>query len=313
MRNKWVLLIIACLVLSSASTASAAMTLKQVGLSPFYKPPLQSEADLRTLVKTRASELKAGFAKAGYPELYTAFMEQFPTVSIEKTTVQPGETMRWMLFKKRGKGPVAVARDVTWGGVAPLDVYGFSITKNGEKYEFVVPGKCGNVALKGVEMIPPAVKPSPPPPSPKSVEKPMTVVPKKGGFIADIGYARQIDPGNYLFARVGYEYPLADKVYVLGMIGGYGHVEGEDGDSAFIADAMLEYRWTRFSIGLGGGYWSGDGGKMDVIADLGCRLSLDENSLLGKTSLFLEARSPSDKIDSIRDDGQVGLGLRFRF
>jgi len=312
LKSKWALLLIACLVLTNASAASAAMTLKRVGISPFYKPPLKSEADLRTLVKTRGPELKTGFAKAGNPELYPAFMEQFPTVPIEATTVKPGETMKWMLFKKKGKGPVRVAKDVTWGGKAPLNVYRFYITKDGKKYEFVVPGKCGNVALKGVEMLPPPAKTVPPPPPPPA-QKSMTAAPKKGGFIADVGYARQFDPGNYLFARVGYEYPLADKVYILGMIGGYGHVEGEDGESAFIADAILEYRWTRFFVGLGGGYWSGDGGKMDVIADLGYRLSLDENSLLGKTSLFLEARTPSDKIDSIRDDGQVGLGLRFTF
>ncbi len=309
-KSKWTMLLFACLVVSYASAASAAMTLRQVGISPFYKPPLKSEADLRTLVKTQDAELKTGFAKAGYPELYPAFMEQFPAASIEATTVRPGETMKWMLFKKKGKGPVKVAKDVTWGGKTPLAVYRFYITKDGKKYEFVVPGKCGNVALKDVAVIPPPAKPLPPPPP---VEKPVTVVPKKGGFLADVGYAYQIDPGNYLFARVGYEYPLTDKIYALGMIGGYGHVHGHDGEGAFIADAILEYRWTRMYVGLGGGYWSGNGGKMDVIADLGCRLSLDESSMLSKTSVFLEVRSPVDELDSFRDYGQMGVGLRYRF
>lgn len=309
-KSKWAVLLFACLVVSYASAASASMTLRQVGISPFYKPPLKSEADLRTLVKTRAAELKTGFAKAGYPELYPTFMEQFPTVPIEATTVKPGETMKWMLFKKKGNGPVKVAKDVTWGGKTSLAVYRFYITKDEKKYEFVVPGKCGNVALKDVAVIPPPAKPLPPPPP---VEKPVTVVPKKGGFLADVGYAHQFDPGNYVFGRVGYEYPLTDKIYVLGMIGGYGHVEGHDGEGAFIADAILEYRWTRLYVGLGGGYWSGDGGKMDVIADLGYRLSLDESSVLSKTSIFLEARSPVDELDSIRDNGQMGIGLRYKF
>ncbi len=311
-KNRCTLLLIACLVMSCipAFTASAAMTLKRVGISPFYKPPLKSEADLRRLVKTRGAELKAGFAKAGYPELFSPFMEQFPMVKIQSATVKPGETMQWMMFKKRGKGPVAVARDVTWGGAAPLDVFRFFITMGQKRYEFVVPGKCGNVALKDVEMLPPPPKPLPPPPPPP---KAVTVAPKKGGFLADIGYARQFDPANYLFGRVGYEYPLTDNLYVLGLIGGYGRFEGKHGESAFIADAIMEYRWTRFSVGVGGGYWSGDDGKLDLIADLGYRLSVDDHSILSKTSVFLELRSPSDRLDSIRDDGQLGLGLRYRF
>ncbi len=311
LKNRWMILLVMCFVAGYVSTASAAMTLKKVGISPFYKPPLTSEADLRTMVKTRGADLKTGFEKAGYPEVYPAFMEQFPTVPIEATTLQQGETVKWMLFKKNGKGMVKVAKDVTWGGKSPLQVYRFYVTYDGKKYEFVVPGKCGNLSLKGVEMLPPPAKPVPVVAPP--VKEPVTVAPKKGGLVVDAGYARQIDPGNYLFGRVGYEYPLANNVYILGLVGGYGHVEGEDGESAFVADALLEYRWTRISVGLGAGYWSGDGGNMDLIADLGYRLSLDENSLLGKTSLFMEVRTPSDKLDSIRDDGKVGLGLRFRF
>ncbi len=313
MRRKWVLAVMACLLLSYASTVSAAMTLRQVGISPFYKPPLKTEADLKQLVKTRASELKVGFAKAGQPELYSAFMQQFPTVDIEKTTVQPGETMQWMLFKKRGTGSVRVAKDVTWGGKAPLDVYRFSIDQDGKKYTFVVPGKCGNVALLDIKVIPPPPKPQPPPPPPpKTVEKPVTVVPQKGGFLVDIGYARQTDPGNYLFGRVGYGYPIANNLYIVGLIGSYGNLSG-DGDTAFIADAMLEYRWPIVYVGIGTGYWSAYGGKLDVMADLGFRLSTDESTFLSKTSIFVEGRSLVDKNRDAPRGGQLGLGVRFMF
>ena len=303
-------MIITCLVLSFASTASAAMTLKKVGISPFYRPPLKSEADLRTLVKTKGADLKAGFSKVGNAELYSAFEEQFPTVKIEAIKIQKGETMQWMLFKKKGKGPVAVAKDVTWGGKAPLDAYRFYIIKDQKRYEFVVPYECGNVALKDVT----AIASPPPPPVVPPPEKPVAVSPKKtGGFIVDAGISTIVDPRTFLFGRVGYEHPLTDNLYVMGLIGGFGRIGGDEGGSAFVADAILDYRWTRFSVGFGGGYWSADGGKFDLIADLGFRLGEDSNTFLGKSTLFLELRSAADEMDEMRDRGRLGMGLRYRF
>jgi hypothetical protein len=310
LKNKMVLMIVTCLVLSFASTASAAMTLKKVGVSPFYRPPLKSEADLRTLVKTKGTDLKTGFSKAGNAELYSAFEEQFPTVKIEPIKIQKGETMQWMLFKKKGKGPVAVAKDVTWGGAAPLDAYRFYIIKDQKRYEIVVPYECGNVALKDVTAI---ASPTPPPVVPPP-EKPVAVAPKKtGGFIVDAGISTIVDPRTFLFGRVGYEYPLTDNLYVMGLIGGFGRIGGDEGGSAFVADAILDYRWTRFSVGFGGGYWSADGGKFDLIADLGFRLGEDSNTFLGKSTLFLELRSAADEMDEMRDRGRLGMGLRYRF
>jgi hypothetical protein len=308
-KNKLLLMFITCLVLCYASTASAAMTLKKVGISPFYRPPLKSEADLRALVKTKDADLKTGFAKAGNADLYPAFVEQFPTAKIEPIKIKTGETMQWMMFKKKGKGPVAVAKDVTWGGKAPLDAYRFYIIKDQKKYEIVVPYLCGNVALKDVAAIPP-----PPPPPPPVVVKPAPVVPKKvGGFLVDAGISTIIDPRTYLFGRVGYEYPLMDNLYVMGLIGGFGRTGGDDGGSAFVADVIFEYRIARFSVGLGAGYWSGDDGQLDIIADLGYRLGEDVSTFWGRTSLFFEARSAIDEMDHMRDEGRFGLGLRYRF
>jgi hypothetical protein len=310
-KNRFVLMLVTCLVLSYASTVSAAMTLRKVGESPFYRPPMRSDADLRTLVKTKGADLKTGFSKAGYPDLYTAFEEQFPTTKIESITIKPGETMQWMLFKKKGKGPVAIAKDVTWGGAAPLDVFRFYIIKDQKRYEFVVPYACGNVALKDITAT------APPPKmvvAPQPVEKAVVVAPKrKGGFLVDMGISQQIDPATYLFGRVGYEYPLMENLYVMGLIGGFGRVSGDNGGSAFVADVIVEYRWTRFSVGLGAGYWSGDDGQMDLIADLGYRLGEDTNTFWGKTTLFFEVRSAVDEMDKMRDEGRLGLGLRYRF
>lgn len=312
LKNKFLFLLITCLVLTYASAGSAAMTLKKTGISPFYRPALTSEADLRTLVKTRSADLKTGFAKAGDPDLYPAFAEQFPSAKIDSIKIMPGETMQWMLFKKKGKGPVAVAKDVTWGGAAPLDAFRFSIIKDQQRYEFVVPNDCGNVALKDVTAVESATEAvvAPPP-----VEKAVSVVEKKtgGGFLVDAGLAYTFDPETYAFGRVGYEVPLQKNLYLMGLVGIFGHLNGDNGDGAFVADALLEYRWTRFSVGFGGGYWSGDGGKMDLIADIEYRLSEDTNSMWSRTSLLLEGRSGVDELDNMRNKGRFGLGLRYRF
>ena len=105
-----------CLAVGIASSASAATTWRRLGTNPFTRPSLSSEADLRTLVKDRGVDLKTGFTKAGYPGLYPAFMEQFPTAKIDTVTVAPGDTFAWIVFKKKDTGRVAVLKDTTWRG-----------------------------------------------------------------------------------------------------------------------------------------------------------------------------------------------------
>lgn len=364
MLKRWLFLVlISCLVMGIASSATAATTWKRLGANPFYTPPLSSEADLKSLVKNRNADLKTGFTKAGYPELYPAFMEQFPTAGVETITVAPGETFEWIVFKKKATGRVAVLKDVTWKGAAPFNAYRFDIDKDGKRYGFVVPFACGNVALKNVSPVPPApvaapapvpappapvappppvvvAPPPPPPPAPVAPPVPAPVAPRPvvsapapapvapapvaappvpipvakphGGPVLDIGLSRQPDPANYLFARVGYELPVADKLYLVGLIGGSLRWMGNDGGSAFTADALLDYHWLdRVSLGLGAGYWSGNDGQLDLIADIGYRLSGPPEG--SNQSLFLEARLPVDELDNPNEFGRFGLGVRFRF
>ena len=97
------------------------------------------------------------------------------------------------------------------------------------------------------------VAPAPPPaPVPPPPAKP------HGGLLFDVGLARQPDPANYAFARVGYELPLFDKLYLMGLVGGSVRWMGNDGGSAFTADLLLDYHWLdKLSFGLGAGFWSG--------------------------------------------------------
>jgi hypothetical protein len=364
------MVLVGCLAVGLASTASAATTWKKLGVNPFYQPSLTSEADLKSLVKDRGADLKTGFAKAGYPDLYPAFMEQFPAAKIDTVKVAPGATFEWVLFKRKSGGKVAVLKDVTWKGAGPFDAYRFTIDKDGKRHEFVVPYACGNVALRDVGPIPPAPlavaapppaapvaaappppvapvaapapapaapKPAPPPaapapapvaprtaavaapvaaPAPAQVAVappvPPPVAGRKGGPLLDVGLSRQPDPANYVFARIGYEVPLSDKLYLVGLVGGYLRWMGNDGGSAFTVDAMLDYHWMdRFSVGAGAGYWSGNGGQVDLVADAGYLLWGSPDG--GNTSLFLEARLPVDELDGPNEFGRLGLGLRFRF
>ena len=150
MKRKLFLVLIVSLLGCYLSSAFAASTFKRVNVNPFYRPPLTSEADLRALVKSRNSQIRTGFAKAGDPNLYQEFSKQFPTATIDSIKVSPGETFKWMFFRKKGAGPVIVTKDVTWGGAGPLDAYRFYIDRKGKRYEFAVLNACGNFALKNV-------------------------------------------------------------------------------------------------------------------------------------------------------------------
>jgi hypothetical protein len=128
----------------------------------------------------------------------------------------------------------------------------------------------------------------------------------------DVGLSRQPDPANYLFARVGYELPLTGKLYLMGLVGGYVRWMGEDGGSAFTADAMLDYHWMdKISFGLGAGYWSGNDGQIDLLANLGLLVWGAPDSR--NSSVFFEARLPADELGDSDKFGRFGLGLRTRF
>ncbi|MCI5158622.1 MAG: hypothetical protein D3906_09325, partial [Candidatus Electrothrix sp. AUS1_2] len=143
------------LLLLSVCTAQAA-TLKVIGRHPFYKPPLKSMDDLKTMMQTHQTAIMEGLQKAGTPDLYTPLMQQFPQAQVHQMEYQPGETFEWMLFRPNGTGPVKAARNITWGGKAALSSYEFFVDSGEKRYVFSVPLFCGNLALK--EVLPIIVK-----------------------------------------------------------------------------------------------------------------------------------------------------------
>ncbi len=150
MKKQFVITLVACLAVSVSATVFAATTLHKLGKSPFHTPPLTSVEDLNSMVKTSADAIRKGFTKAGFPELYQSFTEQFPTADIDEIEVGKGEYLMWMLYRKNGKGAVRVAKDVTWAGTDPFKGYRLYVASNNKRYEIVIPFICGNFSLRGI-------------------------------------------------------------------------------------------------------------------------------------------------------------------
>jgi len=143
---------------------------------------------------------------------------------------------------------------------------------------------------------------------------------RRGHPLADVGFFRQFDPGNYVSLRIGYEYRLNESFSLVGLIGGFPKVQGNQGATAFTIDGLLNYRWaSRFFAGLGIGGWITGGdqdldaeeSQVELIADIGVRIYGDPEAF--NTSLYVEGRSAFDEFDDISKYGRFGIGLRFQF
>lgn len=395
MKKKLLLLMGVCLVMTFASSAFAAVTLKRLGNHPFHLPPMTTEAELRTMVEKNSEALQTGFTKAGNPELYTDFAAQFPNAKIESVQIAPGQRFEWMLFRKNGKNPVMAVKDITWGGDAAFDAFRFYIDKDQQRYEFIVPALCGNLSLMAVEALPVAATAENQSPvcnmtlsnseiscgqvitvdasgstdsdgtiaevvfqlldasntvvtekidkeapfiqeftipcesssytvkavvidnngaqsSPADCTQTVTVAKLRGGPVVDVGLAHQFDPASYVFARAGYEYPLTEKLTVMGLIGGFARFDGDDGDdAAFTADALLTYYFNdKLFMGGGVGLWAGEESDADLIVNMGYLVYEKPGAF--KTSIFVEGRCQADELIS-SNASRLGAGLRFQF
>lgn len=317
-----VLLQAALLLIFSACAAQAVtVPVNQVGRNPFYQPPLNSVNDLRYMMQTAQGDIRTGLYQAGYPELHQPLMAQFSQADIRQVDYRAGQTFIWMLAKDRRTGAVKVLQDMDLSGSGRLPAYEFSIYKDGMRYVFAVPFVCGNLALKEIT--------------------PVSSGGRMGGcfgfglgctplrFVADAGYLHMSDPADFLLLRAGIESPINDRLSLLAMVGGAPHLDGVDGTDAMLVDFLLQYDWFRFVlgnqwsdafVGVGlGGWISLDGdddledqdSDIDVIANIGARIAGRPDSF--NTSLFFEARSGVDELDTLGEYGRFGAGLRFRF
>jgi len=238
MKKKLLLLLGVCLVITCASSAFAAVTLKRLGTHPFYRPAMTSEADLRTMVKKNSADIQTGFAKAGNPELFPEFMAQFPTANVESIKVAPGEQFNWMLFRKKATGPVTVIKDVTWGGEAAFDAFRFSIDKDGQRYEFIVPAICGNLSLSNIGVVPEPIVSAPPVNQSPACSMTLSHTEIACGQVISVDASGSTDPEGTI-SEVGFTLLDADNQVVAEKI---------DKETPFIQEFTIPCESSRYTV-----------------------------------------------------------------
>lgn len=321
-------------LLLSVFAAHSALGITVLGNNPFHPDPLNGADEVRSVLLEKKADVNEGLGKAGSGELAEAFFAQLPAAQISQVQYYKGQAFEWMFYRKNGKGKVRIDKGVVWESDEPLKSYEFFIDYQGQRYTFAVPPICTNLALLGVEPVPAAVPPVAPPPQsagqsesgspgagsgPQVAQAPPAEAAEKIGFIADAGYMRLLDPGEFVFVRFGLEFPVNENFSITGMAGGAHKYEGMDGKNAFVADILANYNISRFFIAAGLGAWltSGDSeldsedSDLDLIFNLGARVFGEPEAF--NTSVFLEVRSAVDELDDFDLYGRVGAGLRFRF
>lgn len=160
-----------------AHGVNAATMINQFGRHPFHKPPLTSVQELRDMIRDNQVAIEDGFAKAGYPQLYGPFMDQYQTADVTEVTYAKGQSYKWMFFKSGKK--VKVVQDLVYNG-KDTKGYEFTIDVDGVRYLIGVPIVCGNIALLGESAAPAEVVAVNEPPRCKATFT------KKGPFCDDI-------------------------------------------------------------------------------------------------------------------------------
>jgi len=289
------------LVVSTAllsQTVNAQIILTRLGNHPFHQPSLNSISDLLNMVKENKNDIKEGFNKNGISEVFDDFIEILPNAEINKVKLINGTKFEWMLYRKKGVGPLLIAKDIIWINDIPIIAFQFHIDSNGRRYNFAVPLICSNISLRGITGIPvfsskpkkenivinpeikqpmgaesaftskPAyrVKPETETKAEKIAINPVkAAVPSAAtlglNFLTDFGYYHQFDPGGYLLARGGFEQKLNENLSTIGLIGVAQQIWGSSGKTALILDLLGEYQLSGSFIELGLGIWFTEGDK----------------------------------------------------
>ncbi len=328
MKIKAIVLGMICCFVIGTHTSHAATKLKKLGTYPFYKTTDLKAKDIYPILMKYQKVIKTGFINAGAVALFEPFMAQVKSTAPEPIEVQPGETLLWMMFKKRNK-PI-IMKDVIWAGKKPFQAFRVTVRHKDSDYEFVFPSICFNISLKSISDVP---APAPPPPPKETVKpaeepekqpapvvtqpKPVPVVaeqqPKKGFFVGDAGLYKQPDPATFAFFRIGYMHKFNDKVGLTGLVGFAPLLEGCEDNPAILADAIFTYDLaSKFFLGAGVGIWhTSFKTRADLLLEAGYYLTKEFKG--PNFALFFEARSAFDQMDDIADYGRFGGGLRIYY
>ncbi len=204
MKKRMIFLVAALFFFSIVGSVYAAThELKRLGVSPLYKAKNLKAGDIYPIFLKIQKEVKEGFIRAGALAVYFPFMEQLKSAKIKAIQVKPGETLKWMIFKKRKR--VRVLQDVKWAGKDPFKAYQYIVRYKNKIYEFIIPVICFNIALKNVSEVPaPPARMAPPPPPNKDPICSLTVSPVEvlTGEMITLDASNSSDPdGKIVSAR----------------------------------------------------------------------------------------------------------------
>jgi hypothetical protein len=150
-------------------------------------------------------------------------------------------------------------------------------------------------------------------PTPPAKEPEPKVSAQKGFFVGDVGMLGRFDVSAFGLLRVGYRYKFHEKFALTGLVGAAPLFDGDNDESAFLADAILTYYpVSNFFMGAGVGLWAGSSNsKADLILEIGIPINQAPESL--NFELFLEGRSAFDQMGDWTKYGRWGGGLRILF
>ncbi|MCP5053631.1 MAG: hypothetical protein GY940_41070 [bacterium] len=146
--RKTIVLFAALLMVFSAGTFAKQKKIKRVNVAPLMKLEkggISSADQLKNFVEEYAERIRTGFDKAGYSNLFSAFMNQIKSAEISEKDLPKGQDMEWMLFYSAKK--VKAIKDLVWDGKTTLPVFALTIQADCKDYHFIIPKACGNVTM----------------------------------------------------------------------------------------------------------------------------------------------------------------------
>jgi hypothetical protein len=199
--------------------------LREIGRFKFAQiedivPP---EEAMKILVDKYSADIEAGFAMAGYGDVYSPFMVKVKQSDFQEKQLAVGERMEWMLFRSQGK--IKLVRDLEWAGTEPLPSISFTVLSNNKKYEFIMPKTCGNISLVKVEEFA-----APPPPPAEEEQDPMHQI-EKAKIYQDI-YPLLSDTDLYCSIFIMDNDP--PEMMIIGAERGYERTMVTDGEIVYV-------------------------------------------------------------------------------
>ncbi|MCJ7801651.1 MAG: hypothetical protein MUP82_04760 [Candidatus Marinimicrobia bacterium] len=240
---------VAVVIFLFLQSANAQAVITSLGNHPFYHTSLKSTDDLLKMVKQNESDIQTGFTEAGMSKVFDDFIDQLPNAEIKKVEIKDGSNFEWMFGRKDGKGPIRLAKNVTWVNNSSFSAFQFHIDSNEKRYTFIVPLVCGNLTLSGVTnapiVIPPVVEVAAP-----IVEKP------KEPIISE----KKIAPAVVAAPTVTKSY-CGKPGWKLGITAGYplgAAQEDQTANFGLLLGTPLGIKVGPLGIGLGAGAFSYD-------------------------------------------------------